>query len=85
MAVAYVNRKTVDVEEEPGLEVRIAGRVGVAVNSLDRRDRAELGEHAEASDVARVKNSIDAGQRREEFRPDQTVSIGNQTDEHRSV
>ena len=60
MAVADVNGKSLDVEGEARSEAGLAGRVGVAVNRLHRRDRAELDQDG----VARRRRPREGSDRR---------------------
>jgi hypothetical protein len=54
VAVAYVKMYSADLQIDPLGEVRVARRVSIAQNSLDRRYQAQFVQDIAASNITRV-------------------------------
>ena len=74
MPVADVNRQPPGLERQ-ALRQQPVQRIDVAVNSLDRRDRAEGVEHRAPANVSRMQNLRDTGERIKQAVTPQTVCI----------
>jgi hypothetical protein len=78
---------SIDVRQKDSLitdghanDVVAIGIIVVAADERDRRDLTERFEDVLAADVAGMQNRIDALQRRERFRSNQTVRVGDDAD-----
>ena len=82
MTVTHVDGATLQLEVEMRVEVRRAGRVGVAVDGMHRRNGTKLVKDVLAADVTGVEDDVDARECREDLRPKEAMGIGHEADEH---
>jgi hypothetical protein len=75
--VTDVHPNTIDFNDDFFAQAGLARRIGVAENSFDRRDQAELVQNAESTDISGVKNELDTRQCLVHAGPKQPVRVGD--------
>jgi hypothetical protein len=75
-----MNPYAVDLALQRRHQARGSGRVDVARDGLDGRDRCELGEDVLASNITGVQNQLDPIEGAEQVRANQPVGVGYQAD-----
>lgn len=83
VAVTDVHANAIDCNDDFLAQPRFTGRVGVAEHSFHRRDQAELVQNCRATDIAGVKNEIDARQRLVDAGPKKPMRVGDESDDVR--
>ena len=76
-----MNAHAVDRDLDRLSESWVAGRVGVAEDSLHGRDERELVQDRVASHIARVEDELDARERRVHLRARQAMGVGDQAND----
>lgn len=79
VAVADVHPKALDCHDDFPAQLRIAGRVGVAEYSLDRRDQSELVQNPGPADISGVENELDSRQRFVDAGSEKPMRIGDES------
>src|SRR2546423_5365788 len=83
VAVAHVNAQPGNIQYDLLGECGIAGRIDVAENGLDRRDRVQLVENLGSADITSVKNELHSVECIVNAGANETVRIGNESQDVR--
>ena len=84
VAVAHMDGRATELQIEALCKTGLTRRIGIAEHSSNGSDCRELDENGLSTDITGVQNELDAGERREHLRTQQSVRIGNQAYEHPS-